>query len=98
MGRTAPNALAIMPRVDDSERSRSAEMRIRRFEWHRSVAALLLAGATGALACVVLLPAMNVVPAADRTGAQGLAGARPPASLPAPTATGTAGAPATPSG
>jgi len=79
-------------------------MRIRRFEWHRSVAALLLAGATGALACAVLLPAMNVVPAADRTGAQGVASGglqgqgRPAGSLPAPTATGTAGAPATASG
>jgi Glycosyl hydrolase family 26 len=41
-------------------------MRIRRYEWHRSVAALLLAGAAGALACVAFFPGTDAVPAADR--------------------------------
>ena len=36
------------------------------------VMTLLLLGAAGGLSCVVLFPAADVTPAADRSGAQGL--------------------------
>jgi hypothetical protein len=42
-------------------------------EWHRIFMGVLLAGAAGALCCVVLLPGTSVAPTADRTADQGFA-------------------------
>jgi Glycosyl hydrolase family 26 len=52
-----------------------------RAQWQRMVLAALLAGAAGALSYIVLFPATDVVPAADRTSTQGLAAAGAPAGL-----------------